>query len=170
MKDRLYSTIIKHFPEEFFAVGERHEKVGAFFFEVKDRDTEGKNIAATFFVYESEPDIVAIEINNVMSKSKIEDASEEILKVLDSAIEIRERFFKISENRNKLIELEKKRQGSMEEKFSDKKDGKDNGKDDGTAVKPDEDPLHNQLRTEVDREHTEGNRDPIQDNSSGGIG
>jgi len=165
MKDRLYSTIIKHFPEEFFAVGERHEKIGAFFFEVKDRDTEGKNISATFFVYESEPDIVAIEINNVMSKSKIEDASEEILKVLDSAIEIRERFFKISENRNKLIELEKKRQGSVEEKISDKKDGKDNG----TTVEP-EDPLHNQLRTEVDREHTEGNRDPIQDDSSGGIG
>jgi hypothetical protein len=165
MKDRLYSTIIKHFPEEFFAVGERHEKVGAFFFEVKDRDTEGKNIAATFFVYESEPDTVAIEINNVMSKAKIENASEEILKVLDSAIEIRERFFKISENRNKLIELEKKRQSSMEEKLSDKKDGKDNG----TTVKP-EDPVHNQLRTEVDREHTEGNRDPIQDNSGGGAG
>lgn len=155
MKDRLYSTIIKHFPEEFFSTFERHEKVGAVLFEVKDKDTEGKIISATFFIYESEPDVVAIDINNVMAKAQIDNASEEILKVLDSAIEIRERFFKISENRDKLVDLEKKRQGTTEEKISDKKDGKDDGKHGS------EDHIHNKLRQETDGEHTEGDRNSV---------
>ena len=170
MKDKLFNIIRQHFPEDYFSINERREKVGAtVFFEIKDRDTEGKNISAMFFVYENEPDTVSLEINNVMSTAKIENVEAEILKVLDNAIELRERFLKISENRNRLIELEKQRQGSMEEKISDKKEGKENG-DDNPPLDTDENSLHNKFRQETDGEYNQGNRTSIQDDSDRGTG
>ena len=117
MKNKLFNIIVRYFPEEFFNIVERHEKVGAIFFSIIDKDTEGKNIHASFFIYETEPDIVSIEINDVMASAKIDYCGEAILKVLNNAIELREQYMKISEHQKKLIELEKLRKGeTVEEK------------------------------------------------------
>lgn len=111
MKDRLFNTIIRYFPEEFFAVNERREKIGAFFYDVRDRDTDGKNLHASFFIYETEPDAISIDINNVMAKAHIDDCGDVILKTLNDAIELREQYLKISGGQKKLIELEQIRKG-----------------------------------------------------------
>jgi hypothetical protein len=111
MKNKLFSIIVRYFPEEFFNITERHEKIGAWYFVVDDKDTEGKNIHASFFIYENEPNSVSIEINNVLAKSEVDDCGEAILKVLNDAIELRERYLKISEHQKKLIDLEKIRKG-----------------------------------------------------------
>jgi len=118
MKDKLFSIIVRYFPEEYFFINERHEKVGAYFFEVRDKDTDGKNIHASFFVYdENEPDTISMEINNVMAKAKIDDCGDAILKVLNDAIELREQYLKISQHQKKLVDLEKIRKGeSVEQK------------------------------------------------------
>ena len=111
MKEKLHSIIIRYFPEEFFNINERHEKVGAWYFEVNDKGTDGNNIKALFFIYESEPESVSIEINNVLGVAKIDDCGEAILKILNDAIELRERYLKISEYQQRLIDLEKIRKG-----------------------------------------------------------
>ena len=123
MKNKLYGIIVRYFPEEFFNINERHEKVGAIFFSVIDKDTEGKNIHASFFIYENEPETVSIEINDVMASAKIEDCGEAILKVLNDAIELRERYLKISEHQKKLAELEKIRKGEVEIPKEEEKTG-----------------------------------------------
>ena len=109
MKDKLFNVIARYFPMEYFNINERHEKVGAIFYEVIDKDTEGKNLRASFFILENEPDVISIEINNVMNKANINDAGDTIIKVLNNAIELREQYLKIQEHQKKLIELEKKR-------------------------------------------------------------
>ena len=117
MNDKLFGIIIRYFPEEYFSITERHEKVGACFFEVRDKDTDGKNIHASFFVYdETKPNTISIEINDVMNKAKIDDCGDVILKVLNDAIELRERYLKISQHQKKLTELEKIRKSESEEK------------------------------------------------------
>jgi len=123
MKDKLYGIIVRYFPEEFFNINERHEKVGAIFYSVVDKDTEGKNIHASFFIYENEPETVSIEINDVMASAKIEDCGEVILKVLNDAIELREQYLKISEHQKKLAELEKIRKGEVEIPKEEEKTG-----------------------------------------------
>jgi len=117
MKSKLYSIIVRYFPEQFFSINERHEKVGAWYFVVDDKDTEGKNIHASFFIYETEPNSVSIEINNVLAKSDIDNCGDTILTTLNSAIELREQYLKISQHQQKLIDLEKIRKGEpIEEK------------------------------------------------------
>lgn len=114
MKAKLLNTIKVFFPEELFAINERHEKVGAYFFEVRDKSSDGGNILATFHIYEEEPETVHIEINNVMAKTHINEVSDTVIKALEDAIDLREKIAKLKENQNKLIQLEQERKGDKD--------------------------------------------------------
>jgi hypothetical protein len=111
MKDKLLNTIKVFFPEELFAINERHEKVGATFFEIRDKSSDGGTILATFHTYEEEPETVCIEINNVMRKTNINDVHEAVIGALEEAIDLREKIARLKEGQNKLIQLEQERKG-----------------------------------------------------------
>lgn len=109
MKAKLTNIIKTFFPEELFAINERHEKIGAYFFEVRDKSSDGSNILATFHTYEEEPETVCIEINNVMRKTHINDVLDTVSEALEEAIELREKIAKLKESQGRLIQLEQER-------------------------------------------------------------
>jgi hypothetical protein len=109
MKDKLLGIIKMLFPEDLFTVGERHEKIGALFYEVRDKPSTGDNLWASFFIYDDEPDIVCIEINNVMRKARLEEVNDTVIEAINTAIELREKMAKLTESKDKLIKLEKDR-------------------------------------------------------------
>ena len=106
MQDKLLGIIKTLFPEELFSIGERHEKVGALFYEIRDKNSSGNNLWATFFIYDDEPGIVCIEINNVMRKATVDEVNDVVIEAINTAIELREKMARLKEGKDKLIQLE----------------------------------------------------------------
>jgi len=114
MKDKLLGVVKTIFPEDLFSVCERHEKVGALFYEIRDKSSLGNNLWASFFIYDDEPEVICIEINNVMRKATIDEVHTVVIEAINTAIELREKLAKLKEGKDKLIQLEKERKGETD--------------------------------------------------------